>query len=111
MWAQGRGRRNRMFGDGQSLSYKLLLLLRMQSQFTGKAFLLAGRQALLRGGLSQYSGKVLRLHQTDTGPNIESYRQTVSSLVFHLRRLWTESGRYTVHRGCYKSNTLYSVFS
>lgn len=63
-----------MLGDGQGLSYKLFLLFRMQGQPTGETFLLAGRQTLLRGGLSEYSGKVLRLHQTDTGPNIESYR-------------------------------------
>jgi hypothetical protein len=110
MRAQSRGRRNRMLGDGQGLSYKLLLLLCMQGQSTGKTLLLARGQTLLRGGLSQYSGKVLRLHQTDTGSNIESYWQTVSSLMLHLRRLWTELGRYTVHRGCYESNTLYSVF-
>lgn len=110
MRAQGRGRRNRVLGDGQSLSHKLLLLLRMQGQSPREALLLAGRQALLRGGLSQHSGKVLRLHQTDTGPNIESYRQAVSSLVLHLRRMWAESGRYTVYRGRYESDTLHSVF-
>lgn len=110
MRTQSRGRRNRMLGDGQSFSYKLLLLLCVQGQFTGKTFLLVGRQTLLRGGLSQYSGKVLRLHQTDIGSNTESYWQTVSSLVLHLCRLWTKPGWYTVHCGCYESNTLYSMF-